>query len=181
MATKETKTYQELIKTELEIDWDSKNFWDIVRFYLLECPTVKTEKKEKKRRSCRGKTLEEFGWNQNTRLKNMMTKSSVNLTDFTWSEDVEIKELTKEFTPPREYCVVKKKNPTSTDILVDIRDSLAHGRFHIIEHEGKKIYIFKNVNTHSKDKNQNAEIVLFEETLLQWIKVIKAGPTLQKK
>ncbi len=179
MNTQETKTYQELIETESEIDWDSKEFWNIVRFYLLECPTVKTVKKEKRRRSCRGQTLEEYGWGQTTPLKNSMTNSSLNLTDFTSCGDVDIKEFTKEFTPPTEYCVVKKKDPTSANILTYIRDSLAHGNFYIVTCEETKIYIFKNVNTNTKE--QNAEIVLYEETLLNWIQVIKAGPAAKKK
>ena len=178
MNTQETKTYQELIETESKIDWDSKEFWDIVRFYLLKCPTVNTNNV----RICnRGKSLEDYGWSDESRvdsLRNALIESSYSLDGLTeWDKGYVNLNINK-ISPPKEYSVFKT-GLKAKFLLKNIRDSLAHGRYHVIEHEGKKIYIFKNINITKKE--QNAEIVLYEETLLNWIKVIKAGPASKKK
>ena len=107
MSEKETRTYQELIKTELEIDWDSKNFWDIVRFYLIECPTVNT----RDNRICaRGASLEDYGWideGKGDLLKDALIDSSCSLDELTaWAKGCESINTYK-LSPPREYSVFK--------------------------------------------------------------------------
>ena len=72
---------------------------------------------------------------------------------------------------PDEYCVFLKKNKSSVlrSLFSAIRNSFAHGSFNVKTYNKHRIYYFSN---HYKGC-EKARIVLHEDTLMSWIKIIK--------
>ena len=73
-------------------------------------------------------------------------------------------------TYPDEYCVFLKTDEKSVikSLFSAIRNSFAHGSFNVKSYKGTRIYYFSNYKDYEK-----ARMVLYEETLLLWIKIIK--------
>ena len=70
-----------------------------------------------------------------------------------------------------------KKRSLVDALLYSIRCGLAHGGLAIHTYKGKKVYIFEN-----NDKRKiRGRIILKEQTLLQWIKIIESGPEEKKQ
>ena len=82
-----------------------------------------------------------------------------------------------EIVPPTEYCIYSHSGYEMETLLRKIRNAFAHGNFYQTELKGQTIYILQNFY-HGK---LNAEMALYEQTLLNWIEVIKKGPIGKKK
>lgn len=82
--------------------------------------------------------------------------------------------LSKNF-PPKKYeekiCVYKKDNQL-VSVFSHIRNSLAHGRFNIIDFNSETFFILEDSGT----KNRvSARMILKKSTLLKWIEAIEGG------
>ncbi len=173
MCTEETKTYQELIKAEAEIDWDSKNFWNIIRFYLIECPSRNGGLQNPV--SAKGKLLAAYGWEGGPKfseLKKAFIHACSRLETFEGVKNGSIKSKLEGIAPPTEYCSFSFSSNEMETLLRKIRNAFAHGNFYPIKFRGQKIYVLQSFY-HGK---LNAEMALYEQTLLNWIDVIKEGP-----
>ena len=155
-----------------KIDLSSKKLRIILDFYLFQCPV---ENKSK-----RGKTFEQLGWkgsNQFGALKRkMLKKATISLkSNYKPCKKDELKKAfldVKKIRSPDEYCVFLKfdEETVMQSLFSAIRNALAHGSFAVRTYDGKRIYFFSNYKEYLK-----AEIVLHEETLLNWIRIVKAG------
>jgi hypothetical protein len=72
-----------------------------------------------------------------------------------------------------------KKTEIFFGILRHIRNSLAHGRFTIIDHGNERMFILEDVCTDSKRRNKDtgqypvsARMVVRSSTLLRWVKIL---------
>lgn len=165
-------------KTKIPIG--SKNFQEILEFYLFEDPS---------KTGNRCVPLDAYGWINSRRiglLKQKLIKAASD--DFEnhyhpgkksdlpnlYAGEINAK-------PIEEYCVFLKNDSGEIRSLFSaIRNALAHGEFDVREYtrERKKtrIYFFCN-----HDGYEKARLVLREETLLEWIRAIQAGYTPSKK
>lgn len=69
------------------------------------------------------------------------------------------------------------KNRNVFSILYSIRNSFAHGSFNIKTINNRKVYFLDACKESKTSINRKARIVLYEKTLLDWIKLIKDGDT----
>lgn len=159
-----------------KISFNSRNFQKILEFYMFNCPVEGT--------SFRGVGFLEHGWKgpkQFSALKKELLKAaSTSLSSH--YHPCKKGELEKKFaevsivSPVDEYCVFLKneENTVMQSLFSAIRNAFAHGSFSVREYTLKgnktRIYFFSNYKNYLK-----AEIVLQETTLLNWIKIIKAG------
>lgn len=175
MMAKKTKYYKKFDKS---YPVTTKKFQTILGFYLFECPTPGT--------SVRAKTFHELGWkgkNQFAKLKSEMLKNatpSLKLHYHPCKKD-ELKNRFDEINtvkPVDEYCVFLKHDEKTVmqSLFSAIRNAFAHGSFGIETFQGIKVYFFSNYNEYLK-----AEIVLQEDTLLNWIEILKSGYTKYNK
>lgn len=88
--------------------------------------------------------------------------------------------LSKNF-PPKKYeekiCVYKKDNQL-VSVFSHIRNSLAHGRFNIIDSNNETFFIledFKSEVDRGKGYRVSARMILKKSTLLKWIEAIEGG------
>ena len=148
----------------------NSNLQKIIQFYLLECPV--------EGKSRRGKTFQEYGYKGSasfSRLKNKLLESatkSLRRNYYPCKKD-ELSDCFKKCEQvvfPDEYCAFLKSDEKSIvrSMFSAIRNALAHGSFNVKSYNGKRIYYFSNYKGYEK-----ARIVLYENTLLSWIKTIK--------
>lgn len=69
------------------------------------------------------------------------------------------------------------KDRNVLSILYSIRNSFAHGSFDIKTINNRKVYFLDAYKESKTSINRKARIVLYEKTLLDWIKLIKDGDT----
>lgn len=152
----------------------TKKFQTVLGFYLFECPTPGT--------SVRAKTFKELGWEgkkQFAKLKSEMLSNATQSLKMNYhpckKDELEkwFKEVEK-VKPVDEYCVFLKHDEKTVmqSLFSAIRNAFAHGSFGIDTFQGVRVYFFSNYNEYLK-----AEIVLQEDTLLNWIELIKNGYT----
>ena len=154
-----------------------KKFQSILMFYLFECPTPAT--------SVRSKTFSQLGWSGKSQFANLkkrlLKSSSASLRQHYYpckKEELSSKfQLVSSVTPVEEYCIFLKHDEKTVmqSLFSAIRNSFAHGSFAIQSYNdgngnSVKIYFFCNYNEYLK-----AEIILQEQTLLNWIDIIKSG------
>ena len=147
----------------------NSNFQKILMFYLFECPVAG--------KSQRGKTFEQFGYagasSYGTLKKELLNASTPSLSkNYMPSDKNELVanfEKSERITYPDEYCVFLKTDEKSVikSLFSAIRNSFAHGSFNVKSYKGTRIYYFSNYKDYEK-----ARIVLYEKTLLLWIKII---------
>ena len=148
----------------------NKDLQSIILFYLLECPV--------EGKSQRGKTFKEYGYIGSpsfSRLKKRLFNSatlSLRNNYYPCAKE-ELKNFLKKcegINYPEEYCCFLKsyENSVIRSMFSAIRNALAHGSFNVRSYKGKRIYFFSNYKEYEK-----ARIVLYEATLLSWIKIIK--------
>lgn len=147
----------------------NSNLQKILQFYLLECPV---EGKSK-----RGKTFKELGYSGRKsfgNLKNEMLKCATpslsnNYIPCKKDELQDNFKKCEKLSYPDEYCVFLKSDERTTirSLFSAIRNALAHGSFNVNSYYQTRIYYFSNFKNYEK-----ARIVLHEETLLSWIKII---------
>lgn len=154
-----------------------KKFQKILSFYLFECPTPN--------KSQRATTFEQLGWRGRAAFsslrKKILASSSLSLKENYYpcsKDELEQKfKLVSEIKPVDEYCVFLKSDEKSVmqSLFSAIRNAFAHGSFdvryyHLENGEKKRIYFFSNY-----DKYLKAELVLQEQTLINWIDIVKSG------
>lgn len=143
----------------------------IVQFYLFECPV--------EGKSFRGKTFEEYGYygaSSFSKLKKVLLNAGTaslkkNYYPCAKNELEESFTICEKINYPDEYCVFLKWDERSIirSMFAAIRNAIAHGSFNVKKYNrSDRIYFFSNYDGYEK-----ARIVLYEETLLSWIKIIK--------
>lgn len=171
-----TKKYKKTFDNNISLN--NKNFQEIIRFYLFECPVDKI--------SHRGLKFSQYGWKGSPafgKLKKEMLSvaSSGNLKNnyHPCKKDelaFKFQEINNVF-PCDEYCVFLKQSEKTVmqSLYSAIRNAFAHGSFRVNTYENTRMYYLQNYKRYKK-----AEIVLRESTLLNWIKIIKNGPNFLK-
>lgn len=148
----------------------NNNLQKIIQFYLFECPV--------EGKSHRGKTFKEYGYIGSkafgvlkSKLLNAATPSlSKNYMPSQKDQLPDNFKKCEKITYPDEYCVFIKndKNGVISSLFSAIRNSFAHGSFNVKAYNKTRIYYFSNYKQYEK-----ARIVLYEDTLLSWINIIK--------
>lgn len=157
-------------KFEQPLKLNNRNLQKIINFYLLECPVENT--------SFRGKTFSDYGYQgpaDYSRLKKKLLKNATNSlkSNYFPSKKEELESNFKKVSKvcyPDEYCVFFKYDERTIirSLFSAIRNAIAHGSFNVRNYSGSRIYFFMNFKDYEK-----ARIVLYEDTLLNWIKVVK--------
>ena len=75
------------------------------------------------------------------------------------------------------YLFTNNKGRNVLSILYGIRNSFAHGSFNIKTINNRKVYFLDACKEKKAKIDRKARIVLYEKTLLDWIKLIKDGDT----
>ena len=150
--------------------FSNRNLQIIVQFYLFECPV---EGKSK-----RGKTFKELGYVGIKAFKKLKDELLATATASLSKNYYPCKkeELQGNFskcstiTYPDEYCVFLQSDEKSIirSLFSAIRNAFAHGSFNVQSYNHTRIYYFSNYDGYEK-----ARIVLHENTLLSWIRIIK--------
>lgn len=150
----------------------NRNLQKIIQFYLLECPV--------EGKSHRGKTFSEYGYigapSFSKLKKKLLDSATPSLRDNYFPCKKE--ELHDSFAKcekisyPNEYCSFLKSDEKSVlrSMFSAIRNALAHGSFNVKSYKGTPIFFFSNFKDYEK-----ARIILYETTLLEWIRIIKNG------
>ena len=75
-------------------------------------------------------------------------------------------------SPPDEYCAFLQSDEKTVifSLFSAIRNAFAHGSFNVKAYRRVRIYFFVNHKNYTK-----AKIILHEDTLLAWIKLIQEG------
>lgn len=150
----------------------NSNLQKIINFYMLECPVPET--------SARGKKFDELGFVGSSAFnrlkKEMISAATKSLKEYylPCKQD----ELESTFnkveivSPPDEYCVFLKygENTVMQSLFSAIRNAFAHGSFNVKSYGGVRIYFLVNYKKYKK-----AQMVLQENTLLSWMKLVQSG------
>lgn len=172
-----------------KIPFESSNFQKIIQFYLFECPVVhkkgKGEKQKLSKVSNRGKTLREYGW-ENNHLKTLIANMKKTSTGRLEYKVIKIKsEIINEYNNFEKGHGIKDKNceilfmyerndmSKTESFFYYIRNAFAHGSFSV----KNNTYYLENL----KDGEVTARIRLREKTLLNWIDMVKMKPDNIKK
>lgn len=148
------------------------NLQKIIQFYLFECPVPD--------KSARGKKFADYGFRGQkpfATLKKVMLASATQSLKANYlpckQEKLEANyRLIEAVSPPNEYCVflLSYEKNVMYSLFSAIRNAFAHGSFNVKSYNGTRIYFFVNY-----DKYKKAQIVLQENTLLSWKKIIQSG------
>lgn len=151
----------------------SDNMKKIIRFYLLECPIEKDSRRY----------LDQFNlqiWKSDRLARRM--KSSSRLNDATWQivSTAEMNDRLSELdalcklNPKREMAIHTRAHNYNkpTALIHMIRCSFAHGGFSQRSCEGEVYYVLENLH----EGKIKGRAVLYEKTLLAWIRLMKEGP-----
>lgn len=148
----------------------NENLRKIIQFYLLECPV--------EGRSQRGLTFNQYGYigpSSFSKLKKALIASATSSLKNNYYPSKK-EELVDNYNKvenvgfPDEYCVFLKSDEKSVirSMFSAIRNAIAHGSFNVKSYNRTRVYFFSNF-----DKYKKAQIVLYESTLLEWIKIVK--------
>lgn len=74
-------------------------------------------------------------------------------------------------------CIYNSKKNQILSTFAHIRNSFAHCRFNVVDHNNIRVYCFEDVEPNGKDTDVKvtARMVIFEKTLLKWISLISEG------
>lgn len=147
-------------------------FKKIITFFLFECPVKDV--------SHRGKTFQDIGWGGSSRFRMLkrLLKSCTTIEEEKWischKSDVEnqLKSVNSFL-----YIVCNDDKGEVPSIIYAIRNSFAHGSFEVKSIDGDNIYFFEN---YYKGKLR-AKMVIEENALLEWIRIIKTNPVFLTK
>ena len=155
-----------------EYNFEDKNFWKIIDFYVLKTPVNNV--------SQRGISFDKRNLNKNHVL-NTIKKMSPGLSsifvyiDETESVEEQLKKngIFKHLDNPFEYAIFKKQSDKcQTDsFFYYIRCALAHGSFCVHKDNNTTFYYFENLHKEKGKRKYtlNARMILKEETLLKII------------
>lgn len=164
----------------MSINWSIKknfvitdNLKKILRFYLLECPIEKDN-----RRYLYQADLKK--WKSDRLTRRMMSTSKLNKQTWRVVRISEVERCLEELNaldrvnPEREIAVHARaynfNNPTA--LIHMIRCALAHGGFSQRSRNEETYYVFENLH----EGEIKGRAILYEKTLLAWMKIIKEGP-----
>ena len=163
------KYYQEF---DGPIKLEDKNFQKIIDFYLFNCPV--------EGKSVRGKKFKDYGFSKSAPFKAlkkaMLSVASASLSkNYLPSRKNELPqafESVEAASPPDEYCVflINEESGVLASLFSSIRNAFAHGSFNVRSYNGVRIFFLLNYNVYQK-----ARLVLQEDTLLSWIRIVKKG------
>lgn len=150
----------------------SANFKKILDFYLFACLVPKV--------SQRGCSLEKYNWTNTAKLERKMKKIS-HISKNNWKvvkKSDDFANYTNLLTSETKCCLFTNNNGKNVlSILYGIRNSFAHGSFDIKTINNRKVYFLDACKEKKAKIHRKAQIVLYEKTLLDWIKLIKDGDT----
>lgn len=150
----------------------SANFKKILDFYLFDCLVPKV--------SQRGCSLEKYNWTNTAKLERKMKKLS-HISENNWKvvKNNDDFDNYKDLLASENKCClfINNKNRNVFSILYSIRNSFAHGSFNIKTINNRKVYFLDACKEKKAKIDRKARIVLYEKTLLDWIKLIKDGDT----
>lgn len=148
----------------------SANFKKILDFYLFDCLVPEVSK--------RGYSLEKYNWTNTAKLEREMKKLS-HISENNWKlvkNSDDFANYTNLLTSETKCCLfTNNKGRNVLSILYGIRNSFAHGSFDIKTINRRKIYFLDAYKESKTGINRKARIVLYQKTLLDWIKLIKDG------
>lgn len=152
----------------------NKGFEKILKFYLFECPIENVSK--------RGKLFKDFGWKGSSRFQMLerLLKSASGMTDAQWhilDSSTEVRKESDGIAFNEQFLFSDKSKGRVRTFIYSIRNSLAHGSFKTLDISGKKYYYFEN----EYRKNLRSKMFLSEDTLLEWIKIIRTRPEYLRK
>lgn len=171
------------IKTLVPEKFDNSKLNEIIWFYVIH--TICTDL------SANGIEITRYGWSKNVwrteKLKKYLYnicnfKKNVNFYKASCQQDMknacEVCNLKKDFSrniDEERVAFVKVKNYNEIlSLFYHIRNSLAHGRIAIKENKKKQIiYILEDGKKSNGRFIVTARMILKEDTLLTWIKIIK--------
>lgn len=160
------------------------NLSDIFLFYVVFCSC--------KQYATQGRTLDFYKWKKNPWSSKRYLKD--NLDDAASKGFIKQRKMTEWYNVKSKLSAVGKANQEwyksqseftvysnvetndYMSLFYHIRCALAHGRFNVFEHSGVKWYALENGVQKGKHFRVKARIVLKEETLLGWMKIITSGP-----
>lgn len=166
-----TQKYNKNCDSELKLN--DVSFQKIIKFYLFECPVPG--------KSSRGSNFKDLGWVGSSKFSKLKKKmlgaatESLRKNYHPCSKDDLKKnfEVANDIEPENEYCIFFKNDSKTVmqSLFSAIRNSFAHGSFSKRKYGKHNIYYMKNYH----NNYLKAEIVLHEETLLNWIKIVQTG------
>lgn len=142
------------------------NFKKILNFYVFNCVVPEVTQRDY--------SLEKYGWNDTKKLERELKKVSY-IESGNWKSCQTVDEVQNYINDNNIVsfsCIFyNSKNNNVLSLLYCIRNSLAHGSFKTEIIKNRKIYYFEN---HKKGKLRG-RFILYEKTLLDWIKIITEG------
>ena len=162
---------------------NSSEFQRIFFFFTIYTPCTDL--------SYRGKSLESYGWNNQSELKKILLKDK-NIELYSArnykSMKEELQKADLDLDPPKsisaeKICVYINRSNQLLSIFSHIRNSFAHGRFYIDDFNGEQFYIFEDVVEQTKPQvtKISARMIIKKSTLLKWIQIIEGGRKSYKK
>lgn len=143
----------------------TEQFCKLLQFYLFDTPVENT--------SQRGKSFKEIGWNGSSRFQMLerLLKESSSIEDQNWifTEIEKLEKLTLIQRDDIQYMVSCYDKGRVRTMIYAIRNAFAHGSF---SRQKNGWYIFEN---HYRGRLK-ARMIISEETLLNWIKLIQSKP-----
>lgn len=159
------------------IPLNNKKFIRIISFYLFECPVVIKRGNKEEAVSVRGKSFRDFGIEGSHAYKSFL-KEMKNRADSKTIEYAAVKTESDILVKEKQWNQIKKDSNYEFMVIYDaqkigvvqcvfycIRNALAHGDF---DYSGET-YVF----TSRKNGKFRGRIRLREQTLLNWIEILK--------
>lgn len=160
-----------------KIIFNDENFIKILNFYLFECPAPHS--------SVRAKTFRDYKWITATEFADLQRKLSNASSDKIWIHRIAVKDLydilvkTKQLDKvslSKETVIYTDGETSMATLFKSIRNAFAHGSFAIRTVKGEHYYCLENRKPDEINPPEiRARIVLKETTMLEWIKIVKAG------
>lgn len=146
-----------------------KNFQDIVQFYLFECPVDGV--------SHRGTIFKNLGWYGSSRFQMLerLLKAASCMNDSEWSildTPADVRKKSAKVTLDKQFIFSDQSKGRVPTFIYSIRNAFAHGSFDLLEIDGKRHYLIEN----EYRGNLRTKMVLSEDTLICWIKILKTKP-----
>ena len=172
------------VKREKDDFCKRENYRKIIDFYLLNTPVTSL--------SSRSVSLCERGWVTpwrkpfylNRQLKQSSSNYKLLFSAATYNaveEALTKADLKDDFPSNIEYervCIYDNQKNQFMSLFYHLRNSLAHGRFNIeLLDEDNYSYIFEDVAGKGNRVKVSARMIIREDTLLKWIKIITDGET----
>ena len=169
------------LKTDSPFDQLDDDWHKIIVFFVLHVPAEGV--------SFRSKSLASYGWGSKSgqddfkRLKARLIKySGMSVEDFVCVNSykklkVKLQHMDlEEFNPQieRQIIIIRKdKSGENESLFSHIRNAFAHGHVSFINIKDDVAVILEDINN---EKAVSARMIIYKSSLLNWIKVIEAGP-----